>query len=112
MKRKQFARICLLLSVIGLGILYISTDYLKPEKIEIGEVDSSKAGKVVKIQGQVQGFYSTQSASFFTLKDPTGEIQIVDFEAGKYGGNVTVLGTAELREGDLQIVASEITQNK
>lgn len=108
MKRKKFTQLCLLLSIIGLGILYISTDYLKPETIEIGEVDSSKAGKVVKIQGQVQGFYSTQSASFFTLKDPTGEIQIVDFQAGKHGGNVTVLGTAELRQGDLQLVASEV----
>lgn len=110
MKRKQFARLCLLLSIIGLGILYISTDHLKPETIDIGEVDSSKAGEVVKIQGQVQGFYSTQKASFFTLKDSTGEIQVVDFNAGQHGGNITVLGTAELREGSLQVVASKIKE--
>lgn len=108
MKRKQFAHLCLILSILGLGILYISTHHLKPETINIGEVDSSKAGQVVKIQGQVKNFYSTKKASFFTLKDQTGKIQVVDFNAGKYGGEATVLGTAELRKGQLQIVASEI----
>ena len=108
MKRQKFARLCLLLSIIGLGILYLSTSYLKPETINIEQVDSSKAGETVKIQGQVQGFYSTKSASFFTLKDSTGKIQVIDFNAGKYNGNVTVLGTAELRNGQIQIVASEI----
>ena len=101
-----------MLSAIGLVILQTSTSYLKPETIDIGKVDSSKAGEVVKIQGQVQDFYSTQQASFFTLKDQTGEIQVVDFNAGKHGGKTTVLGTAELRQGKIQIVSTKIEQKE
>ena len=113
MKRSQFTKLCFLLSITGLGILYGSTEYLQPEITNIESVDSSKTGEVVKIQGNVSNFYSTPQASFFSLKDRTDEIQVVDFNANKYrsGGNLTVLGRVELRQGELQLVSTEIEQN-
>jgi len=113
-KREKFTYLCLALSVIGLAILQVSTTYLKPEVSEIQSVDSSKVGETLKLEGNVTGFYSTRSASFFTLKDSTGEVQIVSFNSPELrnGQNVTVLGQVELMKGNLQVVSSEIEQSE
>lgn len=113
MKRGKFTYLCLGLSIIGLAIMQFSVSYLKPEPVPVAEVDSSKAGETVKINGTVKNFYSTPQASFFTVKDSSGEIQVVDFDASNLdnGRRVSVLGRVELREGDLQLVSTEIEQN-
>jgi RecJ-like exonuclease len=113
LKRRKFARLCLILSAIGLVMLHVSTSYLKPETIKIEEVDEGKVGKVVKIQGNITDFYSTGSASFFTVKDSKGEIQVVSFNSRDIGSSqqVEVLGKVELREGEVQLVSTKIEQN-
>jgi RecJ-like exonuclease len=112
-KRKKFTYLCLLLSVIGLVLLQFSTTVLRPEVIPVEDVESEDIGQTVRVEGTVQDFYSTDSATFFTLEDSTGELQIVSFnpvEAGN-GREVSVLGNVELRNGELQLVSTRIEQN-
>ena len=113
MNREKFTYLCLTLSIIGLAILQLSTTVLKPETVPVQSVDESDVGTVVKIEGNVTGFYSTDSASFFTLEDRTGKIPVVNFQKLKLrnGQNVSVLGNVELRRGNLQLVSSKIEQN-
>ena len=113
MKRNQFRKLCLLLSIIGLGILYGSTTHLKPKITSIENIDSSKTGEVVQIQGNATSSYSTSKITFITLQDSTDQIQVIDFNTGRYsqGSNLTVLGKVELRQGDLQVVSTKIEQN-
>ncbi|QGA79936.1 OB-fold nucleic acid binding domain-containing protein [Candidatus Nanohalobium constans] len=113
MNRERFTYLCLFLSVLGLGILQFSTAHLKPDVTDINSVDSSKVGQIVKVKGNVSGFYSTGSASFFTLTDSTDKIQVTSFNQPEVssGDTITVLGKAELHQGSLQIVSTEIEQN-
>lgn len=113
MNREYFTYLCLFLSILGLGVLQFSTAYLKPEVTSIESVGSSEVGQTVKVSGNVSGFYSSDSASFFTLTDSTGEIQVTSFNNREVGSGaaVTVLGRVELHQGDLQLVSTEIEQN-
>lgn len=112
MKRKKFTYLCLLLSVIGLVLLQFSTTVLRPETVPIEEVEEDSIGQTVKVEGTVTDFYSTDSATFFTLTDSTGEIEVVSFNSVEPGNgrNVSVLGNVELRSGSLQLVSTKIEQ--
>lgn len=113
MKRKKFTYLCLLLSVLGLVLLQFSTTVLRPDVVPVEDVESEDIGQTVRVEGTVQDFYSTGSATFFTLEDSTGELQVVSFnpvESGN-GQKVSVMGNVELRNGELQLVATRIEQN-
>lgn len=113
MKREDFARICLLVSLIGLSIMYASGEFLEPEKTDIGDISESDVGDTLVVEGTVSGFYSTDSASFFTLEDDSGSISVTDFDSRKFdnGEKINISGQVDLYQGDLQIVASEIRED-
>ena len=113
MKRKKFTYLCLLLSVIGLVLLQFSTTVLRPEVVPVEDVESEDIGQTVRVEGAVQDFYSTDSATFFTLEDSTGEIQVVSFNPVETvnGREVSVLGNVEMRNGEIQLVSTKIEHN-
>lgn len=110
MKREDFARLCLLVSLVGLGIMYAAGEFLEPEKADIGEISENDVGETLVVEGTVADFYSTDTASFFTLEDGSGSISVTDFDSRKFdnGERINVSGQVDLYQGDLQIVASEI----
>lgn len=110
MKRQDFARLCLLISIVGLGMMYLSTYYLGPETVEPSDVSRRDIGSTVSVKGNVSDFYMTDSASFFTLNGKTSGIKVSDFQKRSLsnGEEVKVTGSVDLYRGDLQLVASKI----
>jgi RecJ-like exonuclease len=112
MNREKFARICLLLSVVGLALMYGATEFMQLEKVDPGEVSKEDIGKSFRVEGNVSDFYRTDSASFFTLNGENGSIKMVDFQRRSFpdGATLTVRGQVELYRGELEIVSTEIEQ--
>jgi RecJ-like exonuclease len=109
MKRQDFARLCLVISLVGLGVMYLSTYYLGPETVEPSDVSREDIGSTVSVKGNVLDFYMTDSASFFTLKGETSGIKVSDFQKRSLStGEVRVTGSVDLYRGDLQLVASKV----
>ena len=110
MNRERFARFCLEVSVLGLLVMYGSTLYFSPEKVSPGDISREDMGETVSVVGNVSGFYSAGSASFFTLESSSGSVSVVDFEGRSLpdGRTVEVTGRVDLHEGDVQLVASSI----
>ena len=112
MKRKNFARLCILLSLTGLVIMYLGSSYLAPERTSIEDINQERIGENVRILGNVTSSYSTESATFLTVEDSTGSISVVDFESGDYreGEKLEVIGGVEMHRGDIQVSASRINR--
>lgn len=114
MNRKQLYKISIFLSVIGLTLMYASSQYLEPEKAEIGEIDESWTGKTLRINGEAANVTRTENHLFMDLEDSAGSIMVVQFDSQTSvdeGEELEVSGHVELYEGELEIVAREISKN-
>lgn len=111
MKRKDLYKISVFLSTIGLSLMYASSLYLNPGIVDIGDIDRSKTGEVLEVEGQAMNVSKTQNHLFMDLKDSTGSIMIADFDSEskvKEGDKINVIGSVTLYEGELEIIAREI----
>lgn len=109
--RKNLYKASIFFAVIGLTLMYFSTLYLEIDESGIGEIEMSWTGKNVKIEGNVSSYSSSGGHAFITLKDSTGEIQVVDFDSQlefEEGATITVIGNVDTYRGNLQVVADEI----
>lgn len=112
MNRKNFARSCLLVSVLGLAVMYASTQLMRPETVSPGDISRENVGENFRVEGNVSDFYRTDSASFFTLNGENSSIQVVDFERRSFpeGSTLTVTGRIDLYQGELELVSTRIEQ--
>lgn len=101
-------RLCGILAIIGLGIIYLSQSYLEPQKTEIGDIDETLIGNSVAVNGSINSVSRTDNAVFAEIEDSTGSIQIVDFEAREMPDKAYLSGYVDVYEGDVQIVVEEI----
>lgn len=114
MKRKQLYKISVFLSVIGLTLMYASSLYLEPGKVEINQIDESQTGEILEIEGAAVNVTNTGDNLFMDLKDSTGSIMVVNFDSQtsvNEGESLNVIGHVELYEGKLEIIAREIKKN-
>ncbi|MBC5792884.1 MAG: OB-fold nucleic acid binding domain-containing protein [Nanohaloarchaea archaeon] len=112
MKFKLYA-LSVLLSVIGLGIMYASSIYVEPPEVKVGSIDASWNGKPVKIKGTVRGHTNVSNNIFIDLKDPTGEITVLSFDSKtrlSKGDRIQVQGNVELYRGKVEVIANNITR--
>ncbi len=114
MKKKQLYKISIFLSVIGLTLMYASSLYLEPKTVDVKEIDRSQTGEVLEVKGTAVNVTNTGSNLFMDLKDSTGSIMVVDFDSKSSisdGDSLSVIGSVELYEGKLEIIAREIKKN-
>ena len=114
MKRENFSRLCIAVSVIGLGIMYVSTEVIQPEKVSPREISQEDLGESIRAEGKVTEFYTTQSASFFTLQGNKSSISVSDFQKNDLseGQKIVVTGQVDMYRGDLQLVSTQIEQKQ
>lgn len=99
---------CIVLSIIGLGIIHVSHSYLEIQEADITEIDRTWMGNTVQVEGEVSSYTETENAAFFEIEDSTGKIDIVDFENRNISNQASVSGHVDVYQGNLQIVAEEI----
>lgn len=92
--------------------MHVSTVFIQPEAVSPGELSRTDAGETVRVTGNVSGFYSTDSGSFFTLKGSEGGVKVADFKGRRLenGERVSVSGSVKLYRGEMEIVSTEIEQ--
>jgi len=99
---------CIVLSFIGLATIHISQSYMTPQKANVNQIDETWLGKTVKINGTIETDFNTESASFYTLKDSTGSINLVDFDNRTLPDEGSVTGHIDIYQGNIQIVLDQI----
>ncbi len=111
--RKKLYFLSVLFSVIGLGIMYATSIYVEPPKVEVGSIDASWNGKPVILEGEVKDYSNVSSNIFIDLKDSTGRITVLMFESSirlSEGDRIRTVGNVELYRGKVEVIADNITQ--
>ena len=108
---KDIYRACIVLSIIGLGIIHVSHSYLEYQEVSVEEIDRAWISNSVKVEGEIISRTEVDGAKFMELRDNTGKINIVDFEMRNVTEQASISGYVDVYKGDLQIVAEEI-ENK
>lgn len=96
--------ICLVLALIGLGVLHVSHSYLEADRVSIGEIERKMMGDTVTVEASVEDRHETENAVFLDLKDETGEIDAVDFDKKETPDEGNFTGRVEVHRGNLQLV--------
>jgi RecJ-like exonuclease len=109
--QKDIYKACIVLSIIGLGIIHISHSYLEYQEVKIEEIDRTWLGNSVRVEGEIVSRTEVDGAKFMELKDSTDTVNIVDFEMRNTSDQASISGYVDVYQGDLQIVAEEI-ENK
>jgi RecJ-like exonuclease len=105
---KDVYRACLILSIIGLGMIHLSLSYIEAEEVDIGEIEHSWISKSVNISGNVTSHTKLKNIAFIQLKDSTGKIEVVDFETRNISDQISVKGAVSVHQGGLQVEADKI----
>lgn len=110
MKRKKFARLCLVVAVAGLVVLYAAEDHIKKETISPSQISAKDVGNSVKVQGEAVNIYRSGGVTYFKLKAGDGDVEVADFQETKLvsNENLTVHGTVKMYRGDVQVNAARI----
>lgn len=103
-------RICILLSIIGLGIIHISQSFIEPDSVDIGQIDKTWIGNSVSIEGNISSVSKFNETVFIEVLDDSGKITVVDFDGGNYSRDdrVKVTGYVEIYQNELEIIPDEI----
>lgn len=108
---RDIYRACIVLSIIGLGIIHVSHSYLEYQKVKVDEIDRTWLGNSVRVEGEIVSRTEVDGAKFMELRDSTDTISIVDFEMRNVTSQASISGYVDVYQGDIQIVAEEI-ENK
>lgn len=102
------------LVLAALGLLALAFTSAHPvEKTSVENISASDLGEKVKIAGTVKNSSSFSGTSFLNVSDGTGEISVVSFSLGSgfsRGEKVSIIGRVTMYEGELEIVADEISR--
>lgn len=104
-------KLSVLMSVLGLSLMYASSLYIEPPKVDIGSIDSSWNGRPVTVEGEIQRYINASGNAFIDLGDTTGNIAVLKFEDApelSKGERIAVEGNVELYRGEIEIIADKI----
>ena len=108
---KNLFRICILLGALGIVLVYSSSIYIEPEKVNVSEIKPQWNGKQVSVTGNVVQPYRTKGNLFFTLEDSSGQIKVASFDSKtrlNSSQRINLTGRVSLYRGSLEIMAGEI----
>ncbi|MSR86245.1 hypothetical protein EXS74_02525 [Candidatus Woesearchaeota archaeon] len=112
MEEQNFLRFALLISLLGVFILFLCTSFFHYDLKAIQDISTDMDGKIVRVQGKILSSRNVAETYILTLQDDTGSIPVVlytakeiDFRKGSY---VEVVGTVDEYECSLEIKADEI----
>lgn len=104
------AKAALLLTVTGLGGMIFLSSFVDLELTAIEDITPNDVGRSVKVCGEVEDkFTSRKGHTFFSLKG----LRVVVFNSTEVPDlawtEVCVVGRVEMYQGDLEIIAEEVS---
>ena len=109
MDEKLLLKICISFTIIGLfGIIIIPL--ISETKLQsISEISNQDLGKKTLISGEIKLKIQKEKLTLLDLKDETGKIEIVFFEAVAIKGNkAKISGIVNVYQGKLQLKGETI----
>ena len=112
MKEKVLLKIALVISLVGLFMLFMISSEITVEEKTIDKINKDNIDETVKLQGYVSSVKDTDSVLIFSVAQEN-EIDIVVFKNGEEislneGDYVEVEGTIEEYNGEMEIIGEEI----
>lgn len=118
MNEKSLTKLCLIVSIVGLAIIYIMESLSSADMTAIGSITKDSVGESVNVCGIISKIYvSNKENIFFNLND-SASINVVVFrdktdlfDAGSMenGMKACVDGTVQIYKEKLEIIAGRIT---
>jgi len=101
---------CIILAVLGLGVIHISQSFIQTDRVEIGSIDRTWIGNSVSINGSISSVYSTNETVFLSVEDSSGSITVVDFDGANYstGSDIETTDYVKVCQNKLDIITDEI----
>ena len=111
-QEKILLKISLMVSIIGLFILYIISSKISLDFIKIGEIDDELIDKEVKVKGLIKSYQNSPSVMKLKVEDSSGSIYVTAFKDEnikfKTKMNIEVIGTVQKYKSELEIIAKTI----
>ena len=108
MKDSTLLKISLIISILGILILFFIADTSKIKEVDVKELEDYK-DKTVKIKGVVEQVTKTESATFLKVKQPSLVTVVVfeplDITSGNY---VEVTGKVDEYNDEYEILADKV----
>jgi DNA/RNA endonuclease YhcR with UshA esterase domain len=114
-KTKQITLLVLILAVGGLAGLYFAIEGIKPLELEIGSIEKSMIGKLVKITGRIDYIRKSKTGnSYWTVNDGNNiTVPILDNKfkkiSVKRGDSVEIIGLVSEYNEELEVMPKEIS---
>jgi DNA/RNA endonuclease YhcR with UshA esterase domain len=115
----QVTLIVLILSIVGVGAIYLATTTIEPLNVGVESIDDSMVGRMVLVGGEVVGVRKTKSGSVFwsigtsernlTVPLLEAKFKSIDVEVGE---SVVIKGLVSEYQGELEIMPKEIAKAK
>ncbi len=117
MKQERIALIALLASIIGIALLFATSETIEPKELKILEIKAEDQGLYVKVKARIESFSQRQGIAFMQLYDGTGKIKAISFEAEKFPqlekGMIAILeGKIQIYKGELELVVEKVSEWK
>lgn len=114
MDEKTLIIICIIVSVLGLAISFLSSKFFEPEVIKISEIKGNM--KYLSVEGELIKFEKSGSGThFLKIEDDSGVVDAVAFKNSvknienlKQGDIIRVSGVAETYKGSVEIICKKI----
>jgi RecJ-like exonuclease len=103
-------KISLILSLIGISLLLTLSSIIKPPMFSINDIDRSMINKKVTARGEVFKIRTLEDFTIISLRDETGNIEILAQKnlQIKKNQSVKVIGEVQIYKDSIQIKAEKI----
>jgi RecJ-like exonuclease len=114
-KGKTIFKLAMMTAILGIFLLFLLSELMKPMKIGVCDVNEGMADKEVRISGEVKEFKDISGGHTFTLKEGNCSVKVVLFSNSpdvKLEGRATVIGKVQVYKQKLEVLADEISVSK
>jgi DNA/RNA endonuclease YhcR with UshA esterase domain len=113
-RSKQLTLLILLLAIVGLVAITFAVQNIKPIEMEIGAIEESAEGKLVKISGSIENIRKSKSGNLYWLVGDGNNITVPLLDGkfkkltAKRGDTVEIIGLVSIYNGEMEIMPKEI----
>ena len=112
MQKKDLLKISLIVSLIGISVLFVITQRIEINEKNIDKINKDNIGDYVKIKGKINKIDDLKNAVKINVVQPsTMDViifknnQSIDFEEGD---NVEVIGRVEEYNGKMEVIGEKV----
>lgn len=118
MDEKDLAKICLLISLIGVIIIYMADKEAEPLRVEGKEITKDLVGENVLLCGKIESLSASGKGTYFLKIDDGTKTDVVLFQSRatkqnienmREDENACIIGTVAEYRGGLEIIAIKIS---